>query len=211
MISIVVYDIETRTLAKDHPRKWGDIENFGMSLAVTWDNVTNTFRTFEDAKDLYYDLLFFDRVVSFNGLRFDNVIVAHDAEGDADLLDAITFDMLADLNKRLGRRVKLDQVAEGTLNRTKVAVGTQAVEWWKAAEMLRIMADNRSAGPGSAALRLGADCLLKRLEHYCRMDVEILRDIYRYGCDYGRVRYLSRGKPFDVSVDWPRDWYKEEE
>lgn len=210
MISVVFYDIETKTLASDHPNNWGDIENFGMSLAVTWDNVTNTFQTFDDAKALYLDLLLFGRIVSFNGLRFDNVIVAHDADGDPAALDCNTFDMLADLHKRLGYRVKLDQVAEGTLDRTKIAVGTQAVEWWKAAEELRKVTVDDDSSALSRALKLGANCLMKRLEHYCRMDVEILRDIYRHGCKHGEVFFVSRGQKRIILVDWPSDWFEEE-
>ena len=62
MTSVVIYDIETKTIADDHPGRWNDIKKFGMSLAVTWDNVTHTFRTWEDAKGLYDDLLLFDRI-----------------------------------------------------------------------------------------------------------------------------------------------------
>lgn len=210
MIKVVFYDIETKTLAEDHPGKWRDIENFGMSLAVTWDNVTHTFRTFDDAKALYHDLLLFDRIISFNGLRFDNVIVAHDAGQDAKLLDAITFDILADLNKRLGRRVKLDQIAEGTLSRIKVAVGTQAVEWWKAAEELHKVTVDDESSALSRALKLGADCLMKRLEYYCRMDVDILKCIYYHGSSFGEIKYTSYGSTKAVPVDWPRDWCDDE-
>lgn len=207
MINAVFYDIETRTVADDHPNGWDDISQLGMSLAVTWDNVTHTFRTFMDACRLYDDLLSFDRIVSFNGLRFDNPIVAHDADRDVQLLDDITFDILADLKRRLGHRVKLDQVAEATLNRTKIAVGTEAVDWWKAAQELKqvLVADDSSSL--SRALRLGMQCLMKRLRYYCSMDVEILRDIYRAGCGDGRIKYTSYGNRIVVPVDWPQDWY----
>lgn len=208
-INVIVYDIETKTVADDHPGRWNDIPKFGMSLAVTWDNVTHTFRTFTDAGRLYENLLRFDRVVSFNGLRFDNPIVAHDAEKDVGPLDDRTFDVLVDLTRILGHRVKMDQVAEGTLNRTKVAVGTQAVEWWKAAEELRKVTVDDNSSALSRALKMGTKCLMKRLEYYCRMDVEILHDIYLHGCQHGKVLYSSYGQSRTVSVDWPDDWYKE--
>lgn len=210
MINVVFYDIETKTVADDHPGKWKDINNFGMSLAVTWDNITNTFRTFTDAKRLYDDLLQFDRIVSYNGLRFDNPIVAHDAEEDVGPLDDRTFDVLIDLTRILGHRIKMDQVAEGTLNRTKVAVGTQAVEWWKAAEELRKVTVDDDSSALSRALKQGTECLMKRLEYYCRMDVDILKCIYYHGSSFGEVKYASYGKIRTVPIDWPSDWHREE-
>lgn len=188
----IVYDIETRTWASEHPGGWDDIENFGLALAITWCECCS-FQDFTDAGQLYDHLIAHDRVVTFNGLRFDNTIVAADAGRPRRPLDTCTFDILADLTSRLGHRVSLDQLAEGTFYRRKSADGEKAVAWWNAYEALR------GAEPDEAHK------YLQKLKHYCLEDVELTRDIYHHGLKHGHVWYMYHGTRWQVEVDWRPD------
>lgn len=204
MKAVAFYDIETRTLASDHPGGWDDIPNFGMSLGVVWDNESGLFTTFYDTGSLYDKLMQFDVVVSFNGIRFDNPIICRDAEALKALNDK-SFDMLVELQKILGHRVKLDQLAEGTLGMCKSADGINAVMWWKAARTLR---DLEADTHVEAAAEIGAEALLSRIKAYCVRDVRILRDIFWYGAKHGKVQYRYHGDLFTVLVDWPKDMFR---
>jgi DEAD/DEAH box helicase domain-containing protein len=80
----------------------------------------------------------------------------------------------------LGFRVSLQSLAQTTLGKAKTGSGLDAVAWWRS---------------GDPALR-------QRVVDYCRMDVEILRDIVAYARREGFVRVSSQGKDVPVYVAW---------
>jgi len=89
-----------------------------------------------------------------------------------------TLDIMDDLFRTLSFRVSLDAVARATLGDTKSASGIQAVEWWRSGE-------------------------LDKLVEYCKMDVDVTRRIYDFGCENGYVQYFSRlGSKQRVKVNW---------
>jgi len=77
----IYLDTETQRLADEVPGGWENIRAFGLSVAVTWD-ASNEFREWyePDAGRLIGELRAFDRIVTFNGLRFDLEVLA--AYGD---------------------------------------------------------------------------------------------------------------------------------
>lgn len=192
MTTTIFYDIETRTWAEDHILGWEEIDSFGLAVAVTMCECHGCIHWIgpEEAEALYRHLTAHDRVVGFNILRFDNTIVSHDAVQSREALDEKTFDILVDLADRLGHRVKLEQVAQATLERGKLGDGAKAVAWWKAYEALK---DYEPAE---------AEMYLSRIKAYCQADVEIERDIYQFGRANGYVKYVSRGETKIVEVDW---------
>ncbi len=68
----IFFDIETLRLSHEVDGGWSNIARFGLAVAVTWDEQNRFRRWFEpDAKALITELEQFDRIVSFNGDRFD--------------------------------------------------------------------------------------------------------------------------------------------
>ena len=68
----IFFDIETLRLSHEVEGGWSSIARFGLAVAVTWDAQNSFRRWFEpDAKALIAELGQFDRIVSFNGDRFD--------------------------------------------------------------------------------------------------------------------------------------------
>jgi DEAD/DEAH box helicase domain-containing protein len=161
------------------PGGWDNIRGFGLTVAVTW-NKGQGFRDWfeEDAGRLIGELRAFDRIVTFNGVRFDLEVLA--AYGEVRDLLKKTLDLLLDLRRRLGFRVSLQNVAQSTLGKTKTASGLDAVKWWRS---------------GDPALR-------QKVVDYCRMDVEILRDIVAHARREGFVKVPSQGKDLIVYVAW---------
>ena len=175
----VYLDVETQRLAEEVEGGWDNIRAFGLSVAVTWD-AANDFREWyeDDAARLIGELSGFERIVTFNGDRFDLEVLS--AYGDVAALRQKSVDILRDLKRRLGFRVSLQAVAQSTLGRQKTGSGVDAVAWW----------------------RSGDPILRRRVADYCRMDVEILRELVAYGRREGFVKVPSRGKELTVFVAW---------
>lgn len=175
----IYLDAETQRLAEEVDGGWNNIRAFGLSVAVTWD-ATNEFREWyeTDAGRLIGELRAFDRIVTFNGQRFDLEVLS--AYGDVRELRAKSLDLLRDLKRRLGFRVSLQSLAQATLGRSKTGSGPEAVSWWRS---------------GDPALR-------QRVVDYCRKDVELLRDLVAHGRREGFVRVPSQGRDMTVYVGW---------
>lgn len=168
----IYLDVETLRLSHEVEGGWGNIKGFGLAVAVTWDE-ENGFRAWyePDAALLVAELAQFRRVVTFNGNRFDFEVLGNYTS--IQKLQARSFDVHEDLQKRLGHRVKLDQLARDTLGIAKSGDGTQAVAWWRAGEKQKVV-------------------------KYCEKDVAILRDVVAHGRTRGYVVVSSR----EVPVEW---------
>jgi DEAD/DEAH box helicase domain-containing protein len=178
-VTEIYLDVETQRLSNEVEGGWNNIRAFGLAVAVTWNEPTG-FRAWHevDVARLIEELTTFDRIVTFNGIRFDFEVLA--AYGDVRPLRGKSLDVLKDLERRLGFRPKLQDLARATLGKEKTGSGPEAVAWWRS---------------GDPALR-------QRVIDYCRMDVEILRDVVAHGRREGFVKVPSQGKDRTVYVAW---------
>jgi DEAD/DEAH box helicase domain-containing protein len=177
----LVLDVETQYLSDEVPGGWKAVHKFRIALVVTWDRQQGMrLWSEEDAPRLLQELANFDPVVTFNGENFDFKVLS--AYGPVDFLYARSRDMLALLSKQLGFRVKLNSLALATLGRGKTGSGTESVEWWRS---------------GDPAQR-------QKVAEYCKMDVELTRDIYLFAQEHGYVviEDLKQGRPRRVDVSW---------
>jgi DEAD/DEAH box helicase domain-containing protein len=166
MDDIVVLDLETQYIASE-VGGWGNIRDMQLAVGVTYHAREDAYRTYveEDAEDLVSVLRAADLVVGYNLVRFDYEVLRRYT---TDLLDDLpTVDMLADIHRALGRRLKLDDVAAATLGQGKSADGLQAVRWFRQGEVERVI-------------------------DYCRRDVEVTWQVYRFGQQNGYVSYRDR-------------------
>ncbi len=171
--SEIYLDVETLRLAHEVDGGWRNIPGFGLSVAITWDE-THQYRTWweSDSGGLIDVLGSFDRIVTFNGERFDFPVLS--AYGKVEHLFPRSFDVLLDLTKRLTHRVKLDSLAQHTLGRGKGGSGTDAVAWWRAGRT-------------------------QDVAEYCRQDVQILVEIVKFAREKGYVM-IDPGRK--VQVEW---------
>jgi DEAD/DEAH box helicase domain-containing protein len=174
---VMVLDIETRRGAEE-VGGWGNTHLMGLAVAVVWDSKTKTLKSYfePDAPALFHDLKQADLVVGFNIIGFDyKVLSSYD---DGTIAHLPTFDILADLKKRLGFRLSLSHLAEHTLAAQKSADGLQSLEWVKQGRM-------------------------DLVEEYCRHDVEITRDLFYHGINTGWMRFQKKsGRLMELTVDW---------
>jgi len=177
-MNIVVFDLETQNLFEDV----GGRSNIGalkVSCAVNWSSIRNDFAVYweKDVPALVTELKSAGRVVGFNIKGFDYEVLRPYAP-DERLQFLPTLDIMDDLFRALSFRVSLDSVARATLGDPKSASGVQAVAWWRAGE-------------------------LEKLAEYCKVDVDVTRRIYEFGCANGYVQYFTRlGSKQKVQVKW---------
>jgi DEAD/DEAH box helicase domain-containing protein len=117
-----------------------------------------------------------ERIIGYNTKGFDFPVMNSYYPGD--FLKFPNLDLLEEIAKVLGFRVKLDDVAQATLGVGKTGHGLQAIEFFRKGE-------------------------LDKLRDYCLMDVKITRDVYEYGKKHGEIFYFDRsGQKKPVKVDF---------
>ncbi len=187
---IQYFDLETQKSADD-VGGWGNIHKMGLAVGVVWDSVDEDYFTYleADALKLVDKLRTADLVVGFNVIGFDyTVLQPYANEKHIDLQEIPTFDMLADVHKKLKHRLSLNNLAECSLGAQKTADGLESLKWYK-----EYLAGNKAK--------------LDQIIEYCKMDVKITRDLFLFGADNGYVEYTSRSKPNKnrLTVDWDPD------
>lgn len=192
MINDVYLDIETERWSDEVEGGWRNISAFGMALAVTFDGPPPGFTCWGNwapghsmdpatvAQALIQHLLSFDRIITFNGERFDFKVLS--AYGDVSGLYARSLDVLRIAEKELGHRISLDSLSRATLGRGKSGDGRQAVNW----------------------LREGTGQGFHQAVSYCIGDVMLLMELVYHGrcCDklfffdrHGDLRTMSYREP----------------
>jgi len=172
-----VLDVETRRSAAE-VGGWTRPDLMGVSIAVLYDSELDDFIDYQEHEipQLAERLKGFDLVVGFNILRFDYGVLAGIHPFAYARLP--TLDMLAHVHERLGYRLKLDNLAQATLNVGKSADGLQALQWW-------------------------AEGRLDEIAKYCRQDVAVTRDLYLYGREHRHVLFSNKaGQKARLPVAW---------
>ena len=176
---ILYFDLETQQSAED-VGGWGNIHEMKLAVGVVWDSCEQEYFSYLEgaASQLVKKLRTADLVVGFNVKKFDYGVLQPYADFDLD--EITTFDMLIDVNKKLGHRLSLNHLAENTLNAEKSADGLVSLQWYKEGKIDKII-------------------------EYCKQDVEITRDLFLYGESHGYVKYSTRsGVAKDLKVEWKR-------
>jgi DEAD/DEAH box helicase domain-containing protein len=177
---VVFFDLETQKTAQD-VGGWENKHLMRVSVAVVHDSTTGENHHFGEVQvdDLVRTLRRADLVVGFNIRSFDYRVLS--AYGGDELEGIPTFDILEDVQRRLGFRLSLDHLASRTLGECKIADGLQAVAWFREGRM-------------------------EELRAYCQKDVEITRRLFEFGCTNGYLIYETRGgQAVRLPVDWDVD------
>ena len=160
---VVVFDLETQLSAAE-VGGWNKTYLMRVSCGIVWDSRSDEFVTyFEDrVQELIEHLKSADLVVGFNCIGFDYSVLR--GYTSYDFRDLTTLDMLREIKEQLNFRVSLNSLAQATLEKEKSADGLLALRWWKEGR-------------------------LDLIERYCRDDVAITRDIWRFGRERGYLLF----------------------
>lgn len=174
----VVLDIETQNTFQEVGKY--DHRLLKVSLLVTYDFATDEYRSWlENELHLLWPLLeHADRLIGYNIDGFDVPVLDNYYPGDLRKLP--TLDIMSEIEKKIGFRVKLDDVAHATLGIGKSGTGLMAIEYFRRGE-------------------------IDKLRDYCTQDVKVTRDVYLHGLEKGEVSYSDRmGRKVSVPVDFSR-------
>lgn len=156
-----VYDVEVLRGPKDVEGGWKNPEAMGFGTAVVYDSEHDTYLFFsENQKDDLIRTMTGHRVVSFNGIKFDNsVVLGNDYDlspwDDVDLLIEVVrskfglpsleaaCEKLANYDKNVhDGSISLDGLSEGTLGMKKTGSGAHAPELIREAKWAEVYAYN---------------------------------------------------------------------
>lgn len=179
----IVFDIETRNLFSDVGSN--DPVDLDISVVCIYDSETDSYSSYlqEDLSKLWPILESADMLITFNGDHFDIPLLNKYYHGD--LTKIKSLDLLVEVRKSLGRRIKLDTLAEGTLKKNKSGHGLEAITWWKNGEIDKII-------------------------KYCIDDVKITKELYEYALKHKKLKYPEGTNMREVKLD-TSSWEKPNE
>jgi len=171
---IITFDIETKNLFQDVNSN--DPTDLDISVVCIHDSSDNSYQSFleKDMNKLWSIIEAADALVTWNGDHFDIPLLNKYYPGDLSKIKSI--DLMREVQLKLGRRLKLDGVAEATLGVKKSGHGLEAVEWWKNGEVDKII-------------------------KYCIDDVKITRQLYDYAVQNKSLKYKDAGILKEIRLD----------
>lgn len=172
----VVLDIETQNTFDEVGGYFTD--KLKVSLVGCYFYETGTYESFleADLPAMFARLEKSGRIIGFNSIGFDMPVLNNYYLGD--LLNLPQLDILKEIEKELGHRIKLDSVAEATLGVGKSGHGLQAVAWWKEGK-------------------------IDEIREYCLQDVKVTKEVYEFGLKNGYVLFDDRrGERQAVNVNF---------
>lgn len=183
--NIVYFDLETQRSFTDV----GGAANkgkMGISVAVTYSTARGGYEIYpENELDrLGEELMRADLVVGWNHVQFDYPVLQPYLLPNL-VEQTVNLDMMLELEKILGFRLKLDSVASATLGTGKTADGLDALKWWQ---------EHKRSGKFEP---------LRKIAEYCAYDVKVTKCVHEYACTHGLLKYDDRkGGIASVDVTW---------
>jgi hypothetical protein len=170
----IVFDIETRNIFQDVGKN--DPTLLDISLVGVWDSETNQYTSYlqEELNQLWPIIEKADVLIGYNSDHFDIPLLNKYYPGDLTKIKSV--DLMKEIKNVLGRRMKLDMIAEGTLGINKSGHGLQAITWWKQGE-------------------------IEKIRQYCLDDVKITKKVYDYAMKHGKLKYKDMGKTISIPLD----------
>ncbi len=170
----ITFDIETTgTFADAGSSNPADLD---IAVVALHDSETNEYSYYlkEDFPKLWKILEHTDMLIGYNSDHFDIPLLNKYFPGE--LTHIKSLDILKEIYTSLGRRLKLDTVAEATLGESKSANGLQSIRWWKEGEIQKVC-------------------------DYCVQDVKVTKRVYDFALKHGKLKYKDLGKVRDINID----------
>ncbi len=182
----ITFDVETKNLFQDVGSN--DPTALDISVVCIHDSSSDEYSSYlqEDFPRLWPIIEQADMLITFNGDHFDIPLLNKYYSGDLKKIKSL--DLMAEVRNSLGRRIKLDTLAEATLGRKKTGQGLEAITWWQNGEIDKII-------------------------KYCIEDVKITKELYDYALANNKLLYKdlgAKGAVRDIKLDTSQ-WEKKAE
>ena len=170
----VVFDIETSNIFQEVGSN--NPADLDISVVGVYDSTSGIYSAFlqEELGKLWPLLENTEMLITFNGEHFDIPLLNKYYSGD--LWKIKSIDLLKEMQKSAGRRMKLDQIAEGTLGVRKSGDGFDAIRWWR-------------------------DGKVEEVKKYCLDDVRITKDLYDYALKNGKLFFKEGPHLHEIKLD----------
>ncbi|HVX90378.1 MAG TPA: ribonuclease H-like domain-containing protein [Candidatus Paceibacterota bacterium] len=179
----ITFDIETRSTSPVRGRL--DINEMELIVVGVHDSETGEYVAYEreELPKLWPVLERADMLIGYNSDYFDIPLLNRYYPGD--LTKIRSLDLMAEVYRALGRRLRLDSLAQATLGKGKIGEGALAGTWWDQG-------------------------LRDKVKEYCLMDVRLTRELYDYALKHSAVKYKDLNQLRDIKLDTSA-WRKESE
>jgi uncharacterized protein YprB with RNaseH-like and TPR domain len=183
----LVFDIETQNIFQDV----GSNNPADLDIAVVgiYDYESNKYETFtqEEFPKMWPYFQRAELLITFTGEHFDIPLLNkyYKKENLGDLKEIKSLDVLKEIRAQYGRRMKLDQIAEGTFGVNKSGIGFDAVRWWNEGK-------------------------IDEIRKYCLDDVKITKDVYEFAMKNKKLMFKEGPFTKEIKLD-TKHWEPEPE
>lgn len=160
----IVFDIETQNTFADVNN---DFKKLKLSVISIYRYENDSYESFteDELSRLWPILERADRIIGYNSEHFDIPVLNNYYPGDLTKLPHL--DILKVIKQTVGIRLKLNDVAQATLDHmAKSADGLTALRWWKEGRV-------------------------EEVKRYCEQDVRVTKEIYEFGRRNKQLFYKS--------------------
>lgn len=170
----ITFDIES--ISDSVVRGHLDVNEQELTVVAIHDSETGDYTSYtrEELPKLWPILEKADMLIGFNSNTFDIPLLNRYYPGD--LTHIRSLDLLFEVQQVLGRRIRLDALAQATLGKGKSGDGLKAMVWWK---------------EGKTDL----------VREYCIQDVRITRELYDYAVKHKVLKYKDLRDIRDIKLD----------
>jgi DEAD/DEAH box helicase domain-containing protein len=170
----VVFDIETRNFFHDVGKN--DPTLLDIALVAIYDSETDSYSSYlqEELGQLWPIIERADMIIGFNSDHFDVPLLNKYYPGDLSKIRHI--DILKEIRQIYGRRMKLSQLAQGTLGKDKSGHGADAMTWWKQGD-------------------------IERIRSYCIDDVKLTKELYDYAIANNKLIFKEGKDLHEIKLD----------
>lgn len=170
----IVFDLETKNIFSD--TNSSDPASLDISVGSFYDSATDKYLTVTDEElpKVWSLLEQADALVGYNSNHFDIPLLNKYYPGDLTQIKSI--DLLEAIKESLGRRLRLDSVAQATVGAKKSADGLQAVRWYREGK-------------------------IDEIKKYCEQDVKVTKKVFDYAMEHGHILYKDGYRKKELPLD----------
>ena len=170
----ITFDIES--ISDSVVRGHIDVNEQELTVVAIHDSDTDKYSSFfkDELHKLWPIFERADMLIGFNSDSFDIPLLNRYYPGD--LSHMRSLDLMAEVQKVLGRRIRLQALAEATLGKGKKGDGLKAGDWWREGER-------------------------DKVAEYCIEDVRLTRELYDYALLHGVLKYKDLRDIRDIKLD----------
>jgi DEAD/DEAH box helicase domain-containing protein len=170
----ITFDIETRAASLVRGRL--DVNTLELTVVGVHDSSTGEYTSYlkDELSKLWPIFERADMLIGYNSDYFDIPVLNRYYPGDLSKIRSL--DLMAEVQKALGRRLRLDSIARATLGRGKTGDGLKAVDWWE-------------------------EGLYDKVREYCIEDVRLTRELYDYALTNKSLKYKDLNQIREIKLD----------